>query len=172
MNDTSFKWTCITCDKEIPQHLEYCAECEEKRYRKIGGLLYLPLINILFIAYSYFNSLAVTLSAGMGTLGRLPISQTIYLFIAAGVNLIFLLFVIYIVSLFLRKKKELPLAYCALLVSSITLMLIDRVATSYIFPQLTLDFAQVMPVITYVIYACIWIPYFRTSVRVKKTFIW
>ena len=65
MNDTSFKWTCITCDKEIPQHLEYCAECEEKRYRKIGGLLYLPLINILFIAYSYFNSLAVTLSAGM-----------------------------------------------------------------------------------------------------------
>lgn len=86
MNDTSFKWTCITCDKEIPQHLEYCAECEEKRYRKIGGLLYLPLINILFIAYSYFNSLAVTLSAGMGTLGRLPISQTIYLFIAAGVN--------------------------------------------------------------------------------------
>jgi hypothetical protein len=51
-------------------------------------------------------------------------------------------------------------------------MLIDRVATSYIFPQLTLDFAQVMPVITYVIYACIWIPYFRTSVRVKKTFIW
>ncbi|MDV0594526.1 DUF2569 domain-containing protein [Pantoea sp. LS15] len=171
MTNSTFQWTCIKCDKEIPQHLEYCSECEEKRYRKIGGLLYLPFVNMLLIAYAYFNSMAVTLSAGMETVGRLPVSQTTYLFVASGINLVFLLFIIYIVSLFLRKKKELPLAYCALLVSGIALMLIDRVATSYIFPQISLNMAQIMPIIMHVIYACIWIPYFRTSVRVKKTFI-
>lgn len=172
MTATPFKWTCISCDKDISQDREYCAECEEKRYRKIGGLLYLPLLNIALIAYAYFTSMAVTLRLAMGTLGRLPIYQSSYLFIAAGINFFFLLLIIYITSLFLRKKKELPVAYCSLLVAGIVLMLIDRAVTSYVFPQVTLDFSMVMPIVTHVLYASIWIPYFRTSARVKRTFIW
>ncbi|MGK3226653.1 DUF2569 domain-containing protein [Enterobacter soli] len=171
MSDTSFKWTCISCDKDISQDQEYCSECEEKRYRKIGGLLYLPLLNLLLIAYGYFTSLAVTLNAGLSTMGRIPASQSSYLFIAVAVNFILLLFIIYIVSLFFRKKKELPLAYSVLLVGGIVIMLIDRVVTSWMFPEIPLNFSQVMPILTHVIYACIWIPYFRTSARAKKTFI-
>jgi uncharacterized membrane protein len=81
-----FKWTCLTCDKEIAQHLEYCAECEEKRYRKIGGLLFLPLLNILLMAYDYFTSLIVTLKLGMNMIGRIPVYQTSYLFTAVGLT--------------------------------------------------------------------------------------
>lgn len=86
-------------------------------------------------------------------------------------NFIFLLYIIYLVSLFLRKKREVPLAYSLLLIGGITIMLIDRGVTSYLFPQVPLSFTQVMPVITHIIYACVWIPYFRYSVRAKKTFI-
>ncbi|MTD37157.1 DUF2569 family protein [Erwinia sp. CPCC 100877] len=171
MNDTVFKWTCIACDKEIPQHHEYCPECEEKQYRKIGGLLYLPFLNLFLVAYGYFVSLAVTLKAGLDTIGRLSASQTGYLFTAAGINFIFLLYIIYTASLFLRKKKELPLAYSLLLVAGIVIMLIDRAMTSWLFPKIPLDFKQVMPIVTHTIYACVWIPYFRYSVRAKKTFI-
>ncbi len=171
MRDTSFKWTCIKCDKEIPQQDEYCPGCEEKRYRKIGGLLYVPFLNIFLIAWGYFNSLAVILKAGLDTIGRLPLSQSSYLFIGAGMNFIFLLYIIYLTSLFLRKKREVPLAYSLLLIGGITIMLIDRGVTSYLFPQIPLNFTQLMPIITHIIYACVWIPYFRYSVRAKKTFI-
>ena len=50
-------------------------------------------------------------------------------------------------------------------------MLIDRVATSSLFPAIPMNFSQIMPIVTHVIYACIWIPYFRMSARAKKTFI-
>ncbi|NBD00033.1 DUF2569 family protein [Atlantibacter hermannii] len=172
MTDTSFKWTCITCDKDIPQHLEYCAECEEKRYRKIGGLLFLPLLSLALIAWEYFTSLRMALYAGLETMGHLQIAQSSYLYIAAGINFIFLLYTLYTVSLFLRKKKELPLAYSLLIIGGIVTMVIDRVATLYLFPQISLNFALIIPLVMYIIYACIWIPYFRYSVRVKKTFIW
>ncbi|ENF7816189.1 DUF2569 domain-containing protein [Enterobacter soli] len=171
MSDTPFKWTCISCDKDISQDQEYCSECDEKRYRKIGGLLYLPLLNLLLIAYGYFTSLAVTLNAGLSTMGRIQASQSTYLFIAVAVNFILLLYIIYTASLFLRKKKELPLAYSVLIVVGIVIMLIDRGVTSWLFPEIPLNFSQVMPILTHVIYACIWIPYFRMSARAKKTFI-
>ncbi|MBS6739260.1 MAG: DUF2569 domain-containing protein [Enterobacteriaceae bacterium] len=172
MTETSFKWTCLTCDKDIAQHLEYCAECEEKRYRKIGGLLFLPLLNILLMAYDYFTSLIVTLKLGTNMLGRIPVYQTSYLFTAAGINLILLLLVIYVTSLFVRKKRALPLAFSVLLVASIAIMMIDRAITSYLFAPLALNFDMIMPIVRYIIFACIWIPYFRFSVRVKKTFVW
>ena len=172
MTATPFKWTCLTCDKEIAQHLEYCDECEEKRYRKIGGLLFLPLLNMVLMAWDYFTSLVVTLKLAMNTLGHIPVYQTSWLFIAVGINLILLLLVIYVVSLFLRKKKALPMAYSVLLITSIAIMLIDRVIASYLFAPLALNFALIMPIVRYIIYACIWIPYFRCSVRVKKTFVW
>lgn len=172
MPTTPFKWTCITCDKEIPQHREHCPECEEKQYRKIGGLLYLPLLNMILVSYGYFTSLSVTLKTGLETLGRLSIAQSSYLFIAAGINFIFLLYVIYTLSLFVRKKKELPLAYILLIAAGLAIIIIDRIATFYIYPDIPINANQVMPIVTHIIYACIWIPYFRCSVRVKKTFIW
>jgi len=171
MTDTAFKWTCINCDKTIPQDQEYCPECEEKRYRKIGGLLFLPFLNMLLISYSYFTSMAFTLKASIDTIGYLSLPQSTYLFICAGLNFILLLYIIYVASLFLRKKKELPLAYSALLVAGIVIMLIDRGIGRYLFPQIAMDFNQIMPIVTHTIYACIWIPYFRYSVRAKKTFI-
>ena len=171
MTDTAFKWTCINCDKTIPQDQEYCPECEEKRYRKIVGLLFLPFLNMLLISYSYFTSMAFTLKASIDTIGYPSLPQSTYLFICAGLNFILLLYIIYVASLFLRKKKELPLAYSALLVAGIVIMLIDRGIGRYLFPQIAMDFNQIMPIVTHTIYACIWIPYFRYSVRAKKTFI-
>lgn len=113
----------------------------------------------------------MTLKLGMNTLSRIPVYQTSWLFIAAGINLILLLLVIYAASLFLRKKRELPPAYILLRANSIAVMLIDRAITLYLFAPLALNFAIIMPVVRYLIYACIWIPYFHCSVRVKKTFV-
>lgn len=113
----------------------------------------------------------MTLKLGMNTLGRIPVYQTSWLFIAAGITLILLLLVIYVASLFLRKKSELPPAYSLLRTNSIAVMLIDRAITLYLFAPLALNFAIIMPVVRYLIYACIWIPYFHCSVRVKKTFV-
>ena len=102
MTDTAFKWTCIKCDKTIPQHQEYCPECEEKRYRKIGGLLFVPFLNMFLIAYGYFTSLAVTLKASIDTLGYLPLPQSTYLFISAGVNFVLLLIATFIIFAMLK----------------------------------------------------------------------
>lgn len=171
MSDTPFKWSCIKCDKEIPQHLEYCAECGEKRYRRIGGMLYLPVLNMFLIAWGYFTALAITLKAGLGTLGQLTAAQSGYLFVAAGINFLLLLYIIYVASLFLRKKKEVPMGYSLLLVAGIVILLLDLIVSRYLFPTINVGYAQVMPIIMHIIYACIWIPYFRCSERVKKTFI-
>ncbi|MGP4128687.1 hypothetical protein OJE16_02305 [Pantoea tagorei] len=80
MTDAPFKWTCIKCDNEISQYQEYCAECEEKQYRKIGGFLYLPLLSLFALGYSYFSSLQITLQAGLITAGHAPIAQSGYFF--------------------------------------------------------------------------------------------
>jgi len=171
MTDAPFKWTCIKCDTEISQYQEYCAECENKQFRKIGGFLYLPLLNLFVLGYSYFSSLQITLQAGFYTAGRAPLAQSSYFFIASGVNVIALLYIIYTGSLFLRKKKSLPLAYTLLLAVGVALMLIDLACTKSLFPEISLGYQQIMPVVRHIIHACIWIPYFHYSVRVKKTFI-
>lgn len=113
----------------------------------------------------------MTLKLGMNTPGRIPVYQTYWLFIAAGITLILLLLVNLCCLSFLRKKSELPLAYILLRTNSIAVMLIDRAITLYLFAPLALNFAIIMPVVRYLIYACIWIPYFHCSVRVKKTFV-
>lgn len=171
MTDAPFKWTCIKCDNEISQYQEYCAECEEKQYRKIGGFLYLPLLNLFILAYSYFSSLQITLQAGLYTAGRAQIAQSSYFFIASGVNFIALLYIFYTTTLFVRKKKHLPLAYTLLLAVGVAIMLLDLVCTKYLFPEIPLGYEQIMPIFRHIIHTCIWIPYFHYSVRVKKTFI-
>lgn len=171
MTDAPFKWTCIKCDNEISQYQEYCAECEEKQYRKIGGFLYLPLLSLFALGYSYFSSLQITLQAGLITAGHAPIAQSGYFFIASGVNFFALLYIIYTTSLFLRKKKQLPLAYTILLAAGVALTLLDLVCTACLFPSVALGHEQIMPVVRRILHACIWIPYFRYSVRARKTFI-
>lgn len=61
---------------------------------------------MILVSYGYFTSLSVTLKTGLETLGQLSIAQPSYLFIATGINFILLLYVIYTLSLFARKKRN------------------------------------------------------------------
>ncbi|MGJ0191552.1 DUF2569 family protein [Pantoea sp. RRHST58] len=82
-----------------------------------------------------------------------------------------LLYIIFTVSLFVRKKRSLPLAYTLLLAVGVAIMLLDLACMQYLFPEVSLGYEQIMPIVRHILHACIWIPYFHYSVCVKKTFI-
>lgn len=168
------KWSCIKCDKETSQNREYCDDCEAKQFRKIGGFLYLPLIGLFIGAFGW----AMLLTEAINTVFIIDLSSIYrteifgYLCFEFVFQLLFLLFSIYLISIFFRRKKTLPKLYIYFSLSVLIYMLLDLCFGINVFPDLVrLEYDTVKHVIRSLISALIWIPYFITSVRVKKTFI-
>lgn len=168
------KWTCINCDKEISQDREYCDDCEAKQFRKIGGFLYLPLIGLFIGAFGWVILLAEAIKT-MFVLDFNHILRTklfAFLCFEFVFQLLFFLFSIYLISIFFRRKKTLPKLYIYFTLAVIIYMSLDLYFGMNVFPGLVkLEYDTVKPVIRNIIAALIWIPYFITSMRVRKTFI-
>ncbi|MGO3569730.1 MAG: DUF2569 family protein, partial [Serratia grimesii] len=69
-----------------------------------------------------------------------------------------------------RKKRQLPRFYIGLLLANILFLAIDLyLGNRYL--DVALNYEESRPLIRNIIGACIWIPYFYVSVRVKRTFV-
>lgn len=164
------KHICIQCDNEALKGSDYCAACEDKAFKKIGGWLYIPALGLLLTTLMCLvginNTARLILSHGDNFT---PAGASVVYFELVG-SVVQLLLTFYVASLFIRKKRGLPLAYIGFLIYGIAFVAIDLwLAKAFLDVQLT--YTQVQPLIRGIIGACIWIPYFRVSVRVKRTFV-
>ncbi|QXF32901.1 hypothetical protein CE143_06765 [Photorhabdus luminescens] len=143
--------------------------CEDKELSGIGGFLYLPAINVIFAIFSsLFNSYKTMtiLNSGYDFLGELRILigfEFICFTIIFGVAL-------YTSILFFRKKNKTPLFYIILLVFTLLFIITDLALAHYVY-EIKLDYNYLFLFFRTVFYACIWVPYFIISIRVKRTFI-
>lgn len=162
--------TCIQCDEQALEGGDYCATCEEKAFKKIGGWLYLPALGLLATLIVNGFSVIATLRLLLNSAGLLPVAieGVLYfeLFAFAGLFLLAL----YVSSLFVRKKRQLPKSYIALVVAGILVLGADA-WLGYRYLDMPLSYENISSVVRSVIGACIWIPYFLVSVRVKRTFV-
>ncbi|EQB98703.1 DUF2569 domain-containing protein [Photorhabdus temperata] len=160
---------CIQCENPALHESDFCATCEEKELNGIGGFLYFPAINIIItILTSLFGSYKtmMILISGYDFLGKLRIL----------IGFEFICFVIifgiafYTSILFFRKKEKTPLLYIILLVFTLLFVITDLMLGYYIY-GIKLDYNNLSLLFRNVFCACIWIPYFIVSIRVKRTFI-
>ncbi|MDX7988038.1 DUF2569 domain-containing protein [Xenorhabdus sp. 12] len=163
------KWFCTQCGKkEIPQYTEYCEECAEASFKKIGGWLYLPAIGLILSLIILIFQIGVAVYTIPSVSYYATLQQTV-IFTLIGNILLFLL-TIHTATLFFNKSKQTPRFYILLrllniVIQSITVYLVvDGLGHS-------IDYTLIVPVLQQVITAAIWIPYFMVSVRVKKTFV-
>ncbi|WP_391529416.1 DUF2569 domain-containing protein [Photorhabdus akhurstii] len=160
---------CIKCESPALHESDFCAACEEKELSVIGGFLYLPAINLIFEIFgSLFSSYKTMtiLNSSYDSLGELRILIGFEFFcftIIFGIAL-------YTSILFFRKKKKTPLFYIILLVFT-SLFVITDLALAHYGYEIKLDYNHLFLLFRTVFYACIWVPYFIISIRVKRTFI-
>ena len=80
------------------------------------------------------------------------------------------LLVIYVGSLFLRKKRQLPVTYIIFLLYGVVFVGVDLWLANALM-NLPFGYDDARSLIRAIVACCIWIPYFRMSERVKRTFV-
>lgn len=165
------EWGCIKCGKEIPQYAEFCPECEEKQFRKIGGFLYLPLLGLIITATSYLFAMTQAFKVIVESYWHIIPEAKIFFVSSLLTYLAMFMLTIFTLSLFLRKKKSLPKVYMLFLILIIVTMSVNTYLLYRLIPGITIGYNELVPIFRNLITALIWIPYFRVSVRVKKTFV-
>jgi hypothetical protein len=83
-------------------------------------------------------------------------------------NILFLLFSALLLVLFFRRRSSLPLLVCIFYGANCLVTIFDNVLALQIDSSTNVDMSSIL---RSTIVAAIWIPYFRTSQRVKKTFV-
>ena len=73
-------------------------------------------------------------------------------------------------SLFLRKKRQLPVTYIIFLLYGVVFVGVDLWLANALM-NLPIDYDDTRSLIRAIVACCIWIPYFRVSERVKRTFV-
>ncbi|OTA14319.1 hypothetical protein Xvie_03838 [Xenorhabdus vietnamensis] len=163
------KWICTKCGKtEISQDTEYCEECSEKPFNKIGGWLYLPatglILAVIFIIYQF--KVAAEVASRVAYYSTL---QNIVIFTMVA-NIILLLLVFHTAILFFNKLKQAP-SFCILL--CLSNVIIQGIMVFLVTNRLgySISYDTLLPALQAIATAAIWIPYFMVSVRVKRTFV-
>ena len=160
---------CIECHSEhTNQESGLCETCEDKQYRKIDGLLYLPAIGlVLTISNSIFDiwSLVVNFSVyltGSGTLSHFILVTLLLTLISLSISL-------YAAWMFFRKKRQTRLA---MIIYYITGLLIALFAVIYpaIFFAMPMTTASMLLLIRAIVGVLVWIPYFIVSKRINVVF--
>lgn len=165
------EWGCIKCGLEIPQDREFCDKCEEKQFRKIGGFLFLPLIGLIVTAASYLFAMTEAFKVMTEGFADLNQSARMFFILSLVLYIVGFLFTVVVLSLFLKRKKLLPKLYILFLILVVLIASLN-VYFFYVFiPVVKIGYNELVPIFRNVISALIWIPYFVTSVRVKRTFV-
>ncbi|WP_447876151.1 DUF2569 domain-containing protein [Serratia fonticola] len=160
---------CMNCEAEVVRGSDYCDACEKKELGKIGGFLYLPALGIIL---SVISSIYGLLSSIKSYHSVTAITSALYPFIIFQIIwfAILLALSVYITGIFFGKKKKTPFYYI-LLISFNLMFVISNVAISHYQYGVAVDSDMLTSMARTLIGACIWIPYFLVSVRVKRTFV-
>ena len=165
------EWGCTKCGVEIPQEREFCDKCEEKHFRKIGGFLFLPLIGLVVTIASYLFAMTDVFKVMTENYSHLNVNAKIFFIFSLVIYIGEFLFTVTVLSFFLKKKKFLPKLYILFLISVVATMSLNVYMLYILIPGVKIGYNELAPIFRNVISALIWIPYFITSVRVKRTFI-
>ncbi|HHQ6631264.1 TPA: DUF2569 domain-containing protein [Serratia fonticola] len=160
---------CMNCDAEVVRGSDFCEACEQKELGKIGGFLYLPALGIILSVISSIYGLLSSIKSYHSVTG---ITSALYPFIIYQIICfaILLALSVYITGVFFGKKKKAPFYYI-LLISLNLIFVISNVAISHYQYGVEVDSDMWTSMARTLIGACIWIPYFLVSVRVKRTFV-
>lgn len=164
------EWRCTKCGAEIPQEREFCDTCEEKHLRKIGGFLFLPLIGLLVTAASYLFAMTDAFKFMTENYSHLNVNAKIFFTLSIAIYIVGFLFAVTVLSFFLKKKRFLPKIFILFLISVVATMSLNIYMLYMLIPGAKIGYNELVPIFRNVISALIWIPYFITSVRVKRTF--
>jgi transglutaminase-like putative cysteine protease len=141
--------------------------------KELGGWLILPIIGLVLsagkIAYSLISTgyfLSSTWHVYDTQTEHIPF--TILLWMELTGNSIMVFLSLFCLLLIFKKRDILPLYMKILYISSLVLVTMDGVFAHALFPSTAMDFKEISRAF---IAACIWVPYFSRSVRVKETFI-
>lgn len=181
VNPTSV--VCPHCQKLNSFYLVFCDHCgknmkfadynqksmpshEEMRLTGIGGWLILPIIGLsLSVLVSFLASFAAfALSNGVV---EVPDYYIPILNFEVVVNFLIAIACIIALVLLIKKKMSFPKVVIGIYVASCLFVIIDAMWAS----SIGLDMSDMMSgIVRTILTACIWIPYFLVSKRVKYTF--
>ncbi|CAI1829184.1 DUF2569 domain-containing protein [Serratia proteamaculans] len=162
--------TCIQCNNQALQDSDFCANCENKEFKKIRGWLFVPAFGLLIGIIANIVALTNTLKIALNNYDVLQAALKGILFFELFSFIGLFLLSVYTTSLFFRKKRQLPRSYIGLLLANILFLAIDLyLGNRYL--DVALNYEESRSLIRSIIGACIWIPYFCVSVRVKRTFV-
>lgn len=165
------EWGCIKCGEEIPQDREFCTGCEEIQFRKIGGLLYIPLVGLIISAISYLLNVNEAFKAIIENYRSIDINAKVFFISSLAIYVVMFLFAAFTLSQFLKRKRLLPNLYISFLIAIIITLSINTYTLYALIPGVKIGYDELVPIFRSLISALIWIPYFTVSVRVKRTFI-
>lgn len=161
---------CMQCANDALEDSDFCADCEDREFRKIRGWLFVPAIALVLSPlarlFSINTTLRLLLDDYSGMSGNL---KGILLFeLLAFIGMF--LFGLYVAGLFFRKKRELPRYYILLVLAALLFVVLDLIL-GHRYLGVPLNYEAVRPVVSNLASCAIWIPYFLVSVRVKRTFV-
>lgn len=148
----------------------------------LGGWLVLVQISIYFslitITYLLFNHIfpvfepeiwSMITDKGSPAYNRSLVQLILF---ETVVNVVFVIALIFALFLLYRKKRAFPKLMIAYILFSLLTSIVDYVAVSQIEILAQGDNGTFMREVTRsILYACIWIPYFIRSKRVRNTFV-
>jgi hypothetical protein len=136
----------------------------------IGGWLILAAIGLGISPLSYIHGTYVTLHVLYGSQFQFRFAThpglAALILYEAVTNSFFLIAVLALNYLFYCKKKQFPSLMITFLALHLILILIDHVVTLHFHPR-----SSVVNVLSSILGAAIWIPYYLVSERVKATFV-
>lgn len=161
---------CIQCANDAIEDSDFCADCEDREFRKIRGWLIVPAIGVVASVLINLFSINTTLRLLINNYAQMSGNlKGILLFeLLAFVGMF--LFALYVAGLFFRKKRELPRNYILLLLIGLAFVMLDLIL-GHQYLDVPLNYETVKPIVSNLASCAIWISYFRVSVRVKRTFV-
>jgi hypothetical protein len=160
---------CISCNEhEANKDSGLCNQCESQEENKINGLLYLPAaglaINMLmspYAAWTYFSAIIGFLQQGMGITG--------YGIGGVVMMIIELLLTFFTGWCFFKRKKGIRKVIIPYYLFGLAYVFYFLLLQTWLFDT-RLDTADIRNLLTPLVAALIWIPYFLKSKRINRVF--
>ncbi|WP_241568998.1 DUF2569 domain-containing protein [Rosenbergiella collisarenosi] len=160
---------CIKCQSEhANQESGLCQTCEDKQYRKIDGLLYLPAIGLVL---TISNSVLDIRGLVVNFSGYLTESGALFHFILVTLllTLISLSVSLYAAWMFFRKKRQTRRAMISYYITGLIIALFTVIYPAMFF-GMPMTSASMSLLIRGIIGVLVWIPYFIVSKRINVVF--
>ena len=161
---------CMQCVSDALEDSDFCADCEDREFRKIRGWLYVPAIGLVLSLLAHLLSINTTLRLLIDNYSRISGNVKGILLFELLAFIGMFLFGLYVAGLFFRKKRELPRNYILLILAALVFVVLDLIL-GHRYLDVPVNYEAVKPVVRNLASCAIWIPYFLVSLRVKRTFV-